>query len=187
MQLTVSSVLSFGCTDSGGSHVHIWRYSESEQQGYYCIFQMKGYLGVKYVYFRLRKYIIILLLQVQRTNAVYSAWLTIPKLSEICWQALNYYYPKLRDCSPDILLHIGIPLKFVQRFDFYDWWTLSVTLRFSNLWIIFLKSFSMHFTTVITLRSFLFDIYWYIWLMTTLFLQFYLFTIYHVIVAQRYE
>jgi len=82
---------------------------------------MKEYLGVKYVYFRLRKYIIILLLQVQRTNAVYSAWLTIPKLSEICWQALNYYYPKLRDRSPDILLHIGIPLKFVQRFDFYDW------------------------------------------------------------------
>lgn len=117
---------------------------------------MKGYLGVKYVYFRLRKYIIILLLQVQRTNAVYSAWLTIPKLSEICWQALNYYYPKLRDCSPDILLHIGIPLKFVQRFDFYDWWTLSVTLTLSNLWIIFLKSFSTHFTAVITLRSFLF-------------------------------
>ncbi|KMQ97665.1 kelch domain-containing protein 10-like protein [Lasius niger] len=67
-----------------------------------------------------RMYIFGGIVKVQRTNAVYSAWLTIPKLSEICWQALNYYYPKLKDYSPDKLLDIGIPLKFVQRLDFYD-------------------------------------------------------------------
>lgn len=32
---TMSSVLSLGCSDSGGSHVYIWRYSQNEQQGYY--------------------------------------------------------------------------------------------------------------------------------------------------------
>ncbi|XP_032680458.1 kelch domain-containing protein 10 homolog [Odontomachus brunneus] len=57
---------------------------------------------------------------IQRTNAVLSVWLTIPKLSEICWQALNHYWLDLRNRSPDELLHIGIPLKFVQRLDSYD-------------------------------------------------------------------
>jgi len=58
---------------------------------------------------------------VKRTNAVYSAWLTIPKLSEICWEALNYYWEDLKDASPDELLSMGIPLKFVQRLEFCDW------------------------------------------------------------------
>ncbi|XP_011691613.1 PREDICTED: kelch domain-containing protein 10 homolog [Wasmannia auropunctata] len=58
--------------------------------------------------------------KVKRTNAIYSAWITIPKLSEICWQALNYYYRDLRNASPDKLLSMGIPLKFVQRLDSYD-------------------------------------------------------------------
>ncbi|EZA56905.1 hypothetical protein DMN91_001318 [Ooceraea biroi] len=55
--------------------------------------------------------------KVQRTNAIHSVWLTIPKLSEICWQALNHYWPNLMDKSPDELLLIGIPLQFVQRLD----------------------------------------------------------------------
>ncbi|XP_014609183.1 PREDICTED: kelch domain-containing protein 10 homolog isoform X2 [Polistes canadensis] len=52
-----------------------------------------------------------------RTDAVYAVWLTIPKLSEICWLALNYYISDLRNRSPDKLLNLGIPLKFVQRLD----------------------------------------------------------------------
>lgn len=60
------------------------------------------------------------MLQVVRTDAVHSVWLTIPKLSEICWQALIYYYPDLRYESQDELLHMGIPLKFVQKIDWYD-------------------------------------------------------------------
>lgn len=55
--------------------------------------------------------------EISRTDAVYSVWLTVPKLSEICWEALNYYYPHLRFRSHDELLLVGIPLKFVQRFD----------------------------------------------------------------------
>ncbi|XP_033184557.1 scruin like at the midline isoform X1 [Bombus vancouverensis nearcticus] len=58
--------------------------------------------------------------KVVRTDAVHSVWLTIPKLSEICWQALIHYYPDLRHKSQDELLHMGIPLKFVQRIDWYD-------------------------------------------------------------------
>ncbi|XP_012216265.1 kelch domain-containing protein 10 homolog [Linepithema humile] len=58
--------------------------------------------------------------KMHRTNAVYSAWLTIPKLSDICWQALNCYYPSLKDSSPDKLLHIGIPSKFVRTLDSYN-------------------------------------------------------------------
>lgn len=93
-------------------------------------------------------------LQVQRTNAVHSAWLTIPKLSEICWQALNYYYPKLKDCSPDELLHMGVPLKFVQRLDFYDWWTIILldTPEFSNLSNVFYAGRTSK--CLATLRSF---------------------------------
>ncbi|XP_043504490.1 kelch domain-containing protein 10 homolog isoform X1 [Polistes fuscatus] len=52
-----------------------------------------------------------------RTDAVYAVWLTIPKLSEICWLALNYYISDLRNRSPDKLLNLGIPLKFVRRLD----------------------------------------------------------------------
>lgn len=57
--------------------------------------------------------------EISRTDAIHSVWLTIPKLSEICWEALNYYYPHLRRKSFDELLHIGIPLKFLQRIDWY--------------------------------------------------------------------
>lgn len=114
-------------------------------------------------------------MQVQRTNAVYSAWLTIPKLSEICWQALNYYYPKLKDYSPDKLLDIGIPLKFVQRLDFYDQWTLSIALTLSNLRITFLKARSTHCTGNYASIIFI----WYLYLtcnfrLAPFFLRFYL-------------
>ena len=58
--------------------------------------------------------------EVVRTDAVHSVWLKIPKLSEICWQALIYYFPRLRRKSPNQLLYMGVPLKFVQRIDFLD-------------------------------------------------------------------
>ncbi|XP_015512966.1 kelch domain-containing protein 10 homolog isoform X1 [Neodiprion virginianus] len=52
-----------------------------------------------------------------RTDAVHSVWLIIPKLSVICWQALNYYNRNLKYYPPDELLHIGVPAKFVQRIE----------------------------------------------------------------------
>ncbi|XP_015431512.1 PREDICTED: kelch domain-containing protein 10 homolog [Dufourea novaeangliae] len=56
--------------------------------------------------------------KVARTDAVHSVWLKIPKLSEICWQALIHYFPHLCRKSQHQLLLTGVPLKFVQRIDF---------------------------------------------------------------------
>ncbi|CAK9821890.1 Kelch domain-containing protein 10 homolog [Anthophora retusa] len=53
--------------------------------------------------------------KIVRTAAVHSVWLVIPKLSEMCWQALIYYYPDIAHRSQHELLNMGIPLKFVQR------------------------------------------------------------------------
>lgn len=50
-----------------------------------------------------------------RTNIVYKTWMTIPKLSEICWEALLHYNPVIVNRTKSSLLEAGIPLKFVQR------------------------------------------------------------------------
>lgn len=50
-----------------------------------------------------------------RTNDVYSAWLCIPKLSEICWAALLAYYPDLYKRKIDSLIDIGVPKRFLDR------------------------------------------------------------------------
>lgn len=55
--------------------------------------------------------------EAERTDAVLSVWLTIPKLSEICWEAINYYYPNLQYHTTDDLLRVGIPMKYVRRLD----------------------------------------------------------------------
>lgn len=51
----------------------------------------------------------------ERTNEVYSMWTTIPKLSEISWQAVLHYNPILPTYSLDQLLEMGISLKFASR------------------------------------------------------------------------
>lgn len=52
---------------------------------------------------------------VRRSNAIYSAWLCIPKLSEICWEAVLYYSPHINKCRLDDLINIGLPRHFLQR------------------------------------------------------------------------
>lgn len=52
-----------------------------------------------------------------RSNDIISTWLCIPKLSEICWDALLYYYPQLVNCSKETLIKNGIPRKFVHRIE----------------------------------------------------------------------
>lgn len=51
----------------------------------------------------------------ERTNEVYSMWTTIPKLSEISWQAVLHYNPKLPSYSLNELLEMGIATKFATR------------------------------------------------------------------------
>lgn len=52
---------------------------------------------------------------IPRTNELYKMWVTVPKLSEICWDALLHYEPKLPGYSRDILLKMGIPQRFANR------------------------------------------------------------------------
>lgn len=50
-----------------------------------------------------------------RTNDLHKVWVQIPKLSEICWDALVYYNPTIADKTREQLLSIGIPRKFAER------------------------------------------------------------------------
>ena len=50
-----------------------------------------------------------------RTADVNCAWMCIPKLTEICWEAILYYNPKLHLLSKDLLLNCGLPVEFVNR------------------------------------------------------------------------
>lgn len=50
-----------------------------------------------------------------RTNEIFSSWVKIPKLSEICWEALLYYAPKLTTLPKSQLISYGVPIQFVER------------------------------------------------------------------------
>ncbi|XP_023026034.2 scruin like at the midline isoform X1 [Leptinotarsa decemlineata] len=52
---------------------------------------------------------------VRRSSAVYSTWLCIPKLSEICWEAVLHYSPHITECDSNDLINIGLPRHFVLR------------------------------------------------------------------------
>lgn len=51
----------------------------------------------------------------ERTNNLHKMWVHIPKLSEMCWDALTFYDPKLADRSKEELLCAGVPRKFAER------------------------------------------------------------------------
>lgn len=55
-----------------------------------------------------------------RTANVYLSWLTIPKLKEICWEALMHYNPELKVCSEEQLLSFGLPYEFIKRISLSD-------------------------------------------------------------------
>ncbi|XP_044754039.1 kelch domain-containing protein 10 [Coccinella septempunctata] len=50
-----------------------------------------------------------------RTNSIYSTWLCIPKLSEMCWEAVLLYFPHIVCCDHNELLNVGLPRNFVKR------------------------------------------------------------------------
>lgn len=56
----------------------------------------------------------------KRTANVYTSWLVIPKLKEICWEAVMYYFPKLRFYSEEKLLSFGLPYEFIKRIPLSD-------------------------------------------------------------------
>ncbi|XP_057320844.1 kelch domain-containing protein 10 homolog [Microplitis mediator] len=52
------------------------------------------------------------------TSSLHSAWLRIPKLTDICWEAIFYYYPNLKSMTDKEITSLGIPLKlFKSRID----------------------------------------------------------------------
>lgn len=51
----------------------------------------------------------------KRTNYLHSAWIVIPKLSEMCWESLLHYNPNLCKSSKAELLNQGIPAHFIER------------------------------------------------------------------------
>ncbi|XP_037946224.1 kelch domain-containing protein 10 homolog [Teleopsis dalmanni] len=51
----------------------------------------------------------------RRRNDLYKMWMTIPKLSEMCWDAITYYNEDLDVYNREILLDAGIPDRFVNR------------------------------------------------------------------------
>lgn len=50
-----------------------------------------------------------------RTNELHKMWVKIPKLSEICWDALTFYHPTIADRRKEELLSVGVPRKFAER------------------------------------------------------------------------
>ncbi|CAG9865367.1 unnamed protein product [Phyllotreta striolata] len=54
---------------------------------------------------------------VRRSNDVYSTWLCIPKLSEISWEAVLHYSPRLHKLDASELIDLGLPRRFLQRLD----------------------------------------------------------------------
>lgn len=50
-----------------------------------------------------------------RTNDLMKMWVRIPKLSEICWDAISYYAPNLCKLTKLELLRLGIPKEFAVR------------------------------------------------------------------------
>lgn len=50
-----------------------------------------------------------------RNNTMYKVWLCIPKLSEICWEAMLSFYPSIDHVDRSTLLNVGIPRHFVDR------------------------------------------------------------------------
>lgn len=51
----------------------------------------------------------------RRRNDLYKMWMTIPKLSEMCWDAITHYNPNLDKYKRNYLLKTGIPERFVDR------------------------------------------------------------------------
>ncbi|XP_034231611.1 kelch domain-containing protein 10 [Thrips palmi] len=53
-----------------------------------------------------------------RTNEVCAAWVRIPKLSEISWEAVLYYSPRIASEPRHKLINMGFPKEFVDRLDY---------------------------------------------------------------------
>lgn len=50
-----------------------------------------------------------------RNNHLHKMWLKIPKLSDMCWEALQHYHPTLSKAEKTTLLQVGIPQNYAAQ------------------------------------------------------------------------
>lgn len=53
--------------------------------------------------------------EIERSNDIHSVWVSIPKLSEICWEALLHYNPDIIYAPKEKLINLGLPRNYIQR------------------------------------------------------------------------
>ncbi|XP_020815412.1 kelch domain-containing protein 10 homolog [Drosophila serrata] len=53
--------------------------------------------------------------EMRRRKDLYKMWMTVPKLSEMCWDAITYYNDNLDLYDRKTLLSAGIPKRFAER------------------------------------------------------------------------
>nr|CAD7267602.1 unnamed protein product [Timema shepardi]CAD7418290.1 unnamed protein product [Timema poppensis] len=51
----------------------------------------------------------------ERNADIQSAWLDVPSLAEMCWEAVVYYSPNLGAYSREHLRHAGFPAQYIDR------------------------------------------------------------------------
>ncbi|CAL1285269.1 unnamed protein product [Larinioides sclopetarius] len=53
-----------------------------------------------------------------RTNELFSMWLKIPSLAEMCWQAVLHYMPHMSRIDKKKLYEAGVPFQYIDEIDF---------------------------------------------------------------------
>ncbi|XP_057321422.1 kelch domain-containing protein 10 homolog [Microplitis mediator] len=52
------------------------------------------------------------------SSTLHSSWIRIPKLTDICWEAVLHYYPNLKSMTDKEIISLGIPMQsFKSRID----------------------------------------------------------------------
>ncbi|XP_057322185.1 kelch domain-containing protein 10 homolog [Microplitis mediator] len=47
-------------------------------------------------------------------SSLHSTWLRIPKLTDICWEAVFHYYPDLKSMTDKEIMSLGLPLQLLK-------------------------------------------------------------------------
>ncbi|XP_057322940.1 kelch domain-containing protein 10 homolog [Microplitis mediator] len=47
-------------------------------------------------------------------SALHSTWLRIPKLTDICWEAVFHYFPNLKSMTDKEIMSLGLPLQLLK-------------------------------------------------------------------------
>lgn len=55
-----------------------------------------------------------------RTNDIFTMWLKIPSLTEMCWQALLTYIPNIGQLDKQKLFQAGVPMYYLNQVEFLN-------------------------------------------------------------------